>query len=71
MYIYIYIYIYQYSLYHSIISTYIHAYIHTYIHIHIHACLQMDPMYQYSLEYFKKLFNYCIDSAKKVRATYL
>jgi dynein heavy chain len=26
---------------------------------------QMDPMYQYSLEYFKKLFNYCIDSAEK------
>ena len=22
---------------------------------------QMDPMYQYSLEYFKKLYNYCID----------
>jgi len=25
----------------------------------------MDPMYQYSLEYFKKLFNYCIDVSDK------
>ena len=26
---------------------------------------KMDPMYQYSLEYFKKLFNYCIDVSDK------
>ena len=26
---------------------------------------QMDPMYQYSLEYFKKLYNYCIDVSEK------
>ena len=25
----------------------------------------IDPMYQYSLEYFKKLFNYCIDASKR------
>eukprot|EP00960_Hanusia_phi_P070417 767305-Hanusia_phi.AAC.13 len=25
----------------------------------------MDPMYQYSLEYFKKLFNICIDASEK------
>jgi dynein heavy chain len=26
---------------------------------------EMDPMYQYSLEYFKKLYNYCIDVSTK------
>ena len=25
----------------------------------------IDPMYQYSLEYFKKLFNYCLDISEK------
>ena len=25
----------------------------------------MDPMYQYSLEYFKKLYNYCIETSEK------
>jgi len=26
---------------------------------------EMDPMYQYSLEYFKKLYNYCIEVSEK------
>jgi dynein heavy chain len=26
---------------------------------------KMDPMYQYSLEYFKRLFNYCIEVSEK------
>jgi dynein heavy chain len=30
----------------------------------IHPQAVMDPMYQYSLSYFAKLFNHCVDTAQ-------